>query len=822
MKRVGVFLLLGLLAFCNYGFAESAAKSNLPTIQEKTAGMKKFPGYFPFYWDEGTGKLWLEIDKWDTELLYVTSLPAGVGSHRIIGLDRGQLRTRRLVGFQRQGPKVLLVQPNLFYRSGSQEAPERVAVEESFADSVLWGFEVTAEEGNRVLVDATPFFLRNPTDLIERLQAENQGTYRIDVSRSAFYLPRTKNFPRNTEIETILTVVGDKPGEFIQQVVPEPHAITVRIHHSLVEPPDANYQSRVWHPLSGLYRLEYMDFTVPLGEPVVKRLVNRHRLRKKNPQLPVSEPLQPIVYYVDPAAPELIRSALIEGTSWWNEAFEAAGFKNTFQVKLLPEDADPMDVRYNVVQWIHRSSGGRSPSGAVIDPRTGEIIKGHITIASLRVRQHYLLAESLLGPYQEGKPASPAMREFALARLRQLVAHEVGHSLGLQHNFAASINNRASVMDYPHPFVKIDSEGSLDLSDAYAVGIGEWDKVAIAYGYQEFPNQAEEKKGLEGILRAAASRGLHFISGVDARPPGSAHPLAHIYDNGPNPIDELERLIQVRALALERFSPNSLQPGAPLARLEEALVPVYLFHRYQIEAVSKLLGGLYFTYAVRGKDRAVTEIVSPEEQRRALAALLTALEPEALAFPESVLRLIPPIPPGVFSWNHPREVFEGRTGRTFDPLSAAEALANLTVGLILHPERAARLVEYHARDSRQPSLAEVIDRVIEATWKSPPGSGYQAAIGQVVDSVVVYHLMELAGNEQAAPAVRAIALSKLNELHGWLDQQLDRLEDENQRAHFLFAALQIQRFRDNPTRPTYAQPLKLGFETDWEFPWLVW
>ncbi len=818
MKRVAI-VLLGLLVFSGHGFPQPFAKSNLPTIQEKTAGLKKFPGYMPFYWDEQTGKLWLEIDKWDTEFLYVVSLPAGIGSHGVIGLDRGQLRHQRVVLFQRMGPKVLLVQQNLGYRTGSEDPEQQRAVEESFADSVLWGFEVAAKEGNRVLIDATPFFLRNPIDLIKRLQQTKQGSYKIDVSRSAFYLPRTKNFPKNTEIEVTLTVVGDNPGQFVRQVIPEPRAITVRRHHSLVELPDGNFRPRVWHARSGLIGIEYMDFTVPLGEPVIKRIAVRHRLQKKDSHLPVSKPVQPIVYYVDRAAPEPIRSALIEGASWWREAFEDAGYRNAFQVKLLPHGADPMDVRYNTIQWVHRSSGGRSPSDGIMDPRTGEIIKGHVTIASLRVRQHYLLAEALLGPYQEDKPISHKMQEFALARLRQLVAHEVGHTLGLQHNFAASINNRASVMDYPHPLIKLDPDAALDLSEAYATGIGEWDKMAVAYAYREFSNRVEEEKGLERILRRAASRGLHFISRVD---PGSAHPLAHQYDNGMNPVAELERVMRVRAFALEHFSPNSLQPGALMARLEEALVVVYIFHRYQIEAVSKLLGGLYFTYAVRGDDPDTTEIVSPEDQRRALDALVIAIQPETLAVPQRVLDLIPPIPPGVSLPYRQREVLERRTGSTFDPVSAAEALANLTVGLLLHPERAARLVEYHARNSRHPSLTEVIDKLIEATWKSPRESGYQSAIGRAVDSVVVYHLMELTGNEGATPEVRAIALLKLKELHSWLNQQWDTLKDESQRAHLFFASVQVQRFLENPTKPTYAKPLKLGFETDWEFPWLVW
>ncbi|MEE8122351.1 MAG: zinc-dependent metalloprotease, partial [Anaerolineales bacterium] len=709
------------------------------------------------------------------------------------------------------------VQPNYGFRAISDDAEERRAVQESFARSVIWGFEIAAEEGDRVLVDASAFFLRDPHDLTGVLRWMKQGRYKIDVSRSAFYLPRTRNFSKNSEVEVTLTVVGDDPGLFVRQVVPDPQVITVRQHHSLVELPDAGYKPRVWDPRSGLFGIEYMDFAAPLSEPIVKRLVIRHRLQKQNPNMPVSKPVKPIVYYVDPAAPEPIRSALVEGTSWWNEAFEAAGYKNAFQVKLLPEGADPMDVRYNVIQWVHNFNSGASPADLVVDPRTGEIIRGQVSISSLRVRQHYLLAEALLAPYEEGKPVSPKMQEYALARMQQLAAHEVGHTLGLHHNFAASINDRASVMDYPHPLVKVNQDGSFDLSDAYTKGIGQWDKVAIAYAYQEFQDSAGEEKGLNDILSRANSRGLHFIQLTTA-----GHPLAHRFDNGSNPVDELARVMKIRALALGRVSEKNLREGALMARLEEVLVPIYMFHRYQVEAVSQGLGGLYFTYSVRGDGQKAPERVVPKEQRRALDALLATIQPDVLAFPESVLNLIPPIPVHLQSLGHERNVFQRRTGFTFDPLSAAEATAYITVRMILYPERAARLVEYHALDNSYPGLAEVIAKLIQSTWKSQRGSGYHAEIQRVVNNVVVYYMMSLGANENSATQVRAVALLKLEELKNWLKKKVSKTKDESQRAHFAFAILQIERFLENPTKVTYAKPAEPPFGPDWEMPWLAW
>lgn len=765
--------------------------------------MERFPGYFTFYWDEKEGKIWLEIDKFDTEFLYVNFLPAGIGSEDV-GLDRSQLGRTRIVKFQRIGPKVLLIQPNYSFRALSDNPYERKATEDAFAKSVIWGFNIEAGQHKRVLVDATSFFMRDAHGVIGALKWAEQGNYSLDLTRSAIYLPNTKNFLYNTEIESILTFTCDNPGELLWGVSPDPSSITVRQHHSFIPLPDNDYKPRTYDPRSNFFGTGYMDFAAPIKESIQKRFICRHRLQKKDPRAKISDPVKPIIYYVDRGVPEPVRSALIEGASWWNEAFEASGYRNAFQVKLLPKGADPMDIRYNVINWVHRSTRGWSYGSSVMDPRTGEIIKGHIALGSLRLRQDFLIAQGLVADYGEEKDNASEMVEMALARIRQLSCHEVGHTLGLGHNYAASVNERASVMDYPHPLVKITQDGSLDLSEAYDTGIGEWDNVSIAYGYQDFPKGVDEERELKAILDKAFSSGLYFLAGQDARP-GSAHPLANVWDNGKNPVDELEHIMKIRALALDSFSEKRIPMHTPLATLEEVLVPIYLFHRYQVEAAASTLGGLYYNHALRGDVQKNPEIVPASEQRRALDALLKTIQPENLAIDEKILNLIPPRPPGY--WQH-RDLFPGYTGPTFDPLAAAGNAAGLTMEAILHPERAARMVEYHSRNTDVPGLAEVLDKLISSTWKTEPKSAYHREIQRVVDNVLLYNLMRLAVHEEAAPSARAIASLKLDELKTWLSERINSLEDERQKAHYFQAAWQIKLFQDNPDKVKFAAPQK--------------
>ena len=754
--------------------------------------MEKKDGFIPLYWDAQGGRLWMEIPRIGAEMIYQVSLPAGMGSNDI-GLDRGQLGDTRIVRFERSGPRVLLVQPNLAFRASSANPDERRDVEDSFAQSVLWGFTVGAESDGHVLVDATDFALRDAHGVVQALKRARQGDFKLDATRSAFYLPNLKAFPRNTEVEVTLTFTGDNPGQWVRDVTPTPEAITVRERHSFVQLPEDGYTPRRNDPRAGYFGIQYADYSSPLGQPLEQRLLTRHRLRKKDPSAAISDPVEPIVYYVDRGAPEPVRTALIQGASWWNQAFEAAGYRNAFRVEVLPEGADPMDVRYNVIQWVHRATRGWSYGASVVDPRTGEIIKGHVTLGSLRGRQDWLIGEGLTSPYTSGNEDPEQVRQMVLARIRQLAAHEVGHTLGLAHNYIASAQGRVSVMDYPHPLVTLTPGGRIDLANAYPEGIGAWDKVAITYGYGDFAPGTNEPVALDRIISDARARGLTFLTDQDARPTGSAHPQTHLWDNGTDAAAELTRVLTVRRAALSSFGEHAIRTGMPLATMEEALVPLYLYHRYQDEAAIKMIGGQWYSYALRGDGQDPLRPVPGADQRRALATVLTTVSPAELALPKSVLDRLPPRPA---TFEPHRELFTRWTGLVFDAVAPAASAADMTFGLLLDPQRAARLVEQHSLDPSLPDLREVLDRTAAAVFDNADADPYHRELGRAIQRSFVDRLMDLAA-DAPMPQVRAEAARELRWLRDGFHNHAYQSSNP-QGAHEALLADDITRFLDRP------------------------
>lgn len=718
----------------------------------KDKKLVNYKGYFNFYYEETQDKIYLEVDKLDQEFLYVSSLASGVGSNDI-GLDRGQLGGERIVKFVKAGNKLLLIQPNQDYRAITDNELEKKSVEQAFAKSVLFGFKIEEGSNGKYIIDFTPFLMQDTHGVADQLKYQDEGNYGIDLSKSALSLERTKAFPKNVEFEALLTFKGEPKGRNIRSVTPTPSLVTVIQHHSFIELPDNNYKPRVFDPRSGAISMSYMDYATPIQEPIVKRYIIRHRLEKKNPELEVSEAVEPIIYYLDPGTPEPVRSALLEGASWWNQAYEAIGFKDAFQVKMLPEDADPMDCRYNMIQWVHRSTRGWSYGSAVVDPRTGEIIKGHVSLGSLRIRQDFLIAQSLMNkPFAESDDNYQPMLDLALARIRQLGAHEVGHTLGFTHNFAASTNDLASVMDYPHPVIKLNN-GEIDLSNAYATGIGTWDKVTVAYSYSQFDENKNEKEELNTILKKAQDAGLRFISDYDARAQNGAHALAHLWDNGKTPAEELNSLLSVREKAISNFSIDNIRTNEPYSVLEDVFVPLYFLHRYQTEAATKIIGGLDYNYAIKGDGQLIVKPVDAKTQRETLNALMKTLSAETLAIQEDKLSLFPP---RAYGYNRTRESFKSDMGVAFDPFGAVETSCDMTLALLLNAERINRVYQQHVLDPSQMDIKELIETLTSETIKKKTDFGYKGEVQQTINISILKHIMALSGDEKLMPQAQAL------------------------------------------------------------------
>ena len=787
MCNKNIFWILFLINF-SFGFSQiikDKSKTNETTFLNNT---KKNQGFFTFFLKESKNQVLLEIDEFEKHFLYINSLSTGVGNNDI-GLDRGQLGRERIVFFKKMGDKIFLIQPNLKYRAVTENEFEKKSVKEAFAKSVLYGFKIEKEVKGKYYIDLTPFLLQDAHGVSLRLKKMGEGNYGVDDSRSAINYKKTKSFPHNVEFDVMLTFKGDPEGFLISSVTPSPEAITVNQHHSFVKLPDENFSPRKFDPRSGGIPFKYFDYSSPVNESLIKNFIIKHRLEKINPDLQFSEPLKPIVYYIDPGIPEPIRSAVIEGGEWWNDAFENIGYKNAFRIEILPKDADPLDIRYNVIQWVHRSTRGWSYGASVTDPRTGEIIKGHVSLGSLRIRQDFLIALGLTeDPYAYNQNKDQQILDLALSRIKQLSAHEIGHTLGFAHNFAASAKDRASVMDYPHPKLKL-IDGKINYEDAYKDGIGDWDKISVAYSYSHFPDSIEEDKALQNILKKSIEEGYKFISDYDARPIGGAHPSAHLWDNGDNSVNELRNILKIRKIALDNFYINHIKENETVSLLEDRLVPIYLLHRYQIEAVSKIIAGQEYTYAVKTNGNIPkTEILKKSFQKEALDLILSTLKPKNLSLPNRLLDLFPARSYG-FSRN--RESFDSQTGPTFDYLGISNMLSDKILKLLLHPNRASRLVQQKALDDTHFSLFEMIDQIFESTIKNIPNQSYSRELQNIVNFNVLKNLMSLGASDYAYPQVRAIVYEKLLEIRSWL-------RENNKIEYKLYFISEIDRFFEEP------------------------
>ena len=802
-------------------------------------------GFFNLYWDDDEGVLYWELDTAGVEFLYQISMGSGLGSNPV-GIDRGQLRGTHVLEAVRIGPRVLLMEPNYQFQAKSDNPTEVQAVRDAFAPSVYWGFDIVAQSGDRVLVDATPFFIRDARNVIGQIAQRGEGNFSLDPSRSAIHLPATRSFPENTEVEALLTFTASDPGGLVQGVAANPRAVTLRQHHSFIQLPDDGYRTRLADPRIGVNGPTIFDYATPIDEDLRIRLAARHRLQKSNPGREPSEPVEPIVYYVDPGTPEPIRSALIEGAAWWEEAFEAAGFVNAYRVEVLPEGIDPQDIRYNMIHWTHRRTRGYSYGNTVIDPRTGEIIRGVVNLGSLRLRQDFLLGKGMVAPFAgtvgggaasgaavDGAATAGALSgfhdaglahaescdlafapafeylaevannsdavEMALARVRQLSAHEVGHTLGFPHNYLASTYGRESVMDYPAPYVEIDGDGELDLSNAYVQRIGEYDKLSVNWLYREFPDGTDEAAALAEIVAQGMRDGLIFMAHSNNNFIGAGHPYAGVWDNGANLVDHLKHEIRVRNIGMQGFSDDVIRAGRPLSDLEYVLLPLYMHHRFQLRAAAQSLGGADYRYAVKGDGQTPVEIVPGEEQRDALETILSALTVDFLALPQEVVAMIPPS-----AFRHQEgEVFAGHTELLFDPLGAAEAAAGFTVGEILHPQRMARLVVYGSMGD-YPDLEEVADLLLAATWGGADESDpYRRQVQHAIQRAVVDHMMRQAGSAGTMTAVRAVLADRLNGLAGRLEVLV------SPSSHERLVAADIRRWQARIDNTTPAPSLQL-------------
>jgi hypothetical protein len=768
-------------------------------IAAKTSGLEKRDGFIPVYLDK-QGKILLEIPRDSLRTLMFMTLATGLGSNPI-GLDRGSNGPENVARFDRNGDRVLVVFENWNYRTSLDNPAHARTIAEAFPPSTVGSLPLVAEEGGRLLVDATDFFMRDWLDVSATLTAQNEGSYSVAKDRSSVYKPYTKSFPQNTEVDVALTfATTGRPGNTVNSIVPNGQAFTLRQHISILQLPDDSYKPRVMDPRVGYFGIRFKDYGQPIQNPLDVRWIARHRLERVNPADPNSPFKNPIVYYIDRGIPEPVRSATVEGARFWVEAFDRAGLKGAFRVEDLPEGADPMDIRYNVVQWENRNERGWSIGGALTDPRTGEMIKGMARLDSHRARTDYNLYAGLLGA-----DAAAADTAFVLARVRQVTSHEIGHTLGLAHNYIASTYERGSLMDYPPPRVRLGPGGNIDISSAYARGPGDYDVWALRWGYGIFPGH--EQDSLAAIVREGLRKGYLFLSDADARPDYASDPRVNLWDDAATPLEFLKHQTDVRRVAMARFGERNIRVGEPISLLQERFVPVYFMHRFAINSVSKTIGGLEYANAVRGDAVQATHPIPAAEQRRALAALVAELKPAELAIPDTVVTLLGPRP---FDYQPYVELFGSRTRPAFDELGAIRTLSQMIVDGVLQRERAARVVQSALHESNPLTLTEIVDALATSRWisGSAPAANVRAAtIDRIVQRSVADRMLLLAADKDASPEVRALIEFKMRQLRDRA-RALSASGAVDERAHWSAIAGDFTRWLERQELPTPSPALR--------------
>jgi len=749
-------LRLAVLPLVLASAAAVAAPPPAPPAAPAQASLAEMPGLVPVRVDRSAGKVFLVLPPPDAEgisgrFIYLTTLETGLGSAPI-GLDRAQARETRLLVFRRVGRKMVAEIENPRFRATGAPRDEQEGVRRSFAYSTLWMGDVAEQPDGRLLVDLSTFLTRDDMDIAGALKRGGGGEFKLAPELSVADTNFVKVFPDNVELEGRLTFTSTAPTQEVNNIAPVDGNLSFVVRHSLIRLPEPGYVPRRFDPRTGTFGTQVVDFAQPLGQPIVYELANRFRLEKVDPAAPRSRVKKPIVFYIDRSAPEPIRSALREGVSWWAQAFEEAGYIDAFRAEILPEGADPLDVRYNVVNWVNRATRGWSYGQAISDPRTGEIIKGSVLLGSLRVRQDLIIYQALVGAAKTGSGGPNDPVQVALARIRQLGAHEVGHALGFAHNFAASTQGRYSVMDYPAPRIRL-SGGAPDLSDAYGVGVGTWDRFIVGWNYAQTDAEAQAR------LNAGLAAGLRYVGDDDARPAEAAHPYGSLWDDAGDPVAELKRMMEVRAAAVARFGPDALPAGEPLADLRRSFVPIWLLHRYQVEAAAKLLGGVDFVYAVKGDGREDMRPVPAAAQGRALDALLATLTPTALTVPPALLPRLSAGWSGSPDRQQQIEALDTAGRPVFDPFTAAEVGAMVTLTDLLAPNRLNRLEIQNQGDPASPGASEAVDRLLAQVTSFAGLSASEAAVQRRIATTAILAVARVQRDPNLSPTL-ALALSE--------------------------------------------------------------